>query len=102
VRYGASLVSQPEKTLFLLLTDLYEGGDPAALLRQLAALKESRAQVLCVLALNDAGKASFDKDLARKVAALDIPAFAATPNKLVEAVERALRGGSVTVGDAGV
>jgi uncharacterized protein with von Willebrand factor type A (vWA) domain len=102
VRYGASLVSQPEKTLFLLITDLYEGGDPAALLRQLAALKESRAQVLCVLALNDAGKASFDKDLARKVAALDIPAFAATPNKLVEAVERALRGGSVTVGNAGV
>ena len=49
-------------------------------------------QVLCVLALNDAGKASFDRDLARKVAGLDIPTFAATPNRLVEAVERALRG----------
>ncbi|HEY7064504.1 MAG TPA: VWA domain-containing protein [Chloroflexota bacterium] len=92
VAYGASLVAQPDKTLFLLITDLYEGGDAAALLRQLAALKESRVQVLCVLALNDAGKGSFDKDLARKVAALDIPAFAATPNRLVEAVERALKG----------
>src|SRR4051812_13289168 len=92
VRYGGSLVAQPDKTLFLLITDLYEGGDAAALLRQLAALKESRVQVLCVLALNDAGKGSFDKDLARKVAALDIPAFAATPNRLVEAVERALKG----------
>ena len=94
VRYGASLVGQPDKTLFLLITDLYEGGDPAALLRQLAALKESRVQVLCVLALNDAGKGSFDQDLARKVAALGIPAFAATPNRLVEAVERALKGES--------
>jgi Mg-chelatase subunit ChlD len=99
VRYGASLVTQPEKTLFLVISDLFEGGDQAALLRQLAALKESRAQVLCVLALNDAGRASFDKDLARKVAALDIPAFACTPHKLVEAVERALKGGPH--GDAG-
>jgi hypothetical protein len=94
VSYGASLVAQPDKTLFLLITDLYEGGDPAALLRQLAALKASRVQVLCVLALNDVGKGSFDKDLARKVAALDVPAFAATPNRLVEAVERALKGES--------
>jgi uncharacterized protein with von Willebrand factor type A (vWA) domain len=92
VGYGASLVVQPEKTLFLLITDLLEGGSPAALLHQLAALKESRVQVLCVLALNDSGKGSFDKDLARKVAALGIPAFAATPNRLVEAVERALKG----------
>jgi hypothetical protein len=94
VAYGASLVVEPDRTLFLLITDLYEGGNPAALLQQLAALKESRVQVLCVLALNDAGKGSFDQDLARKVAALGIPAFAATPNRLVEAVERALKGGT--------
>ena len=92
VRYGATLVTRPEKTIFLLITDLYEGGDSADLLRQLAALVEGRTKVLCVLALNDGGTASFNRDLARKVAALDIPAFAATPNRLVEAVERALRG----------
>lgn len=93
VQYGASLVSQPEKTIFLLITDLYEGGDPQALLRHLAGLKESRAKVLCVLALNDAGKASYNKELARKVSSLDIPTFAATPDRLVEAVERSLKGG---------
>ncbi|MFN8634756.1 MAG: VWA domain-containing protein [Chloroflexota bacterium] len=92
VRYGASLVGQPEKTLFLLVTDLYEGGSRTSLLEQLGALKESKVNVMCVLALNDAGKASFDPDLARQVANLDIPTFAATPNKLVDAVERALRG----------
>jgi hypothetical protein len=95
VQYGETLVGQPDKTIFLLITDLYEGGDSAALLRRLAALKESRVQVLCVLALNDRGVASYDKDLGRRVAALDIPTFAATPNKLVDAVERALRGGSI-------
>jgi len=92
VRYGASLVGQPEKTLFLLITDLFEGGSQATLLDQLEALKESRVNVLCVLALNDAGRASFDPDMARKVANLDIPTFAATPNRLVDAVEHALRG----------
>jgi hypothetical protein len=85
-------VSRPEKTIFLLITDLYEGGDSADLLRQLGLLKEGRTKVRCVLALNDGGKASFNQDLARKVAALDIPTFAATPNRLVEAVERALKG----------
>ena len=92
VSYGASLVTQPEKTLLLLITDLFEGGVRDKLLAQLATLKEARTNVLCVLALNDKGTASFDPDLARKVAALDIPTFAATPGKLVDAVEKALRG----------
>ncbi len=33
VRYGASLIAQPEKTLVILITDLYEGAGAAALLR---------------------------------------------------------------------
>ena len=92
VAYGATLVGQPDKTLFLLITDLGEGGDRTALLQRLAALRESQVRVLCILALNDAGRASFDEALARKVAALDIPTFAATPDRLVQAVERVLRG----------
>jgi Mg-chelatase subunit ChlD len=99
VSYAASLVSQPEKTLLLLITDLYEGGNQADLLEQLGALRESRVNVLCMLALNDSGTASFDRDLARKVANLDIPTFAATPNTLVDAVERALRGDASGVAD---
>ena len=98
VAYAATLVEQPEKTIFLLITDLFEGGDRGALLRQLAALGESRVNVLCVLALNDAGVASYDHELGRKVAALGIPTFAATPNRLVEAVEKALRGEGVAGG----
>jgi hypothetical protein len=92
VSYASRLVEQPERTILILITDLYEGGDRGALLRGLEALRESRVRVLCVLALNDGGVASFDQTLARDVAALDIPTFAATPNRLVEAVERALKG----------
>jgi hypothetical protein len=99
VAHASRLVEQPERTLLILITDLYEGGDRGALLRGLEALRESRVQVLCVLALNDGGVASFDHGLARDVAALNIPTFAATPNRLVEAVERALKGESVDARD---
>jgi uncharacterized protein with von Willebrand factor type A (vWA) domain len=91
VAYGASLVKRPEKCIFVLITDLYEGGDEAALLARLRALRESKVQVLCLLALED-GKPVYHKTLARQVAALDIPTVAATPNKLLELMEQILRG----------
>ena len=91
VAYGASLVKRPEKCIFVLITDLYEGGDEAALLTRLRTLRESKVQVLCLLALED-GKPVYHKTLARQVAALDIPTVAATPNKLLELMEQILKG----------
>ncbi len=92
VGYAADLVLQPEKTIFILITDLYEGGDEEALLRRLGALVESHVRVLCLLALDDAGRPSFNRALARQVRALDIPAFGCTPGKLVELIEDVLKG----------
>jgi uncharacterized protein with von Willebrand factor type A (vWA) domain len=91
VAYGANLVKRPEKCIFVLITDLFEGGDEAALLARLRALRESKVQVLCLLALED-GKPVYHKTLARQVAALDIPTVAATPNKLLELMEQILKG----------
>jgi uncharacterized protein with von Willebrand factor type A (vWA) domain len=91
VAYGASLVNRPEKCIVVLITDLFEGGDEAALLTRLRALRESKVQVLCLLALED-GKPVYHKTLARQVAALDIPTVAATPNKLLELMEQILKG----------
>ncbi len=93
VAYGAQLVRQPEKCIFVLITDLYEGGNPQLLLATLRALRESKVHVLCLLALEEEGCPAYNKDLARQVAALDIPAFAATPNRLLEVMERILGGG---------
>lgn len=91
VAYGASLVNRPEKCIVVLITDLFEGGDEAALLTRLRTLRESKVQVLCLLALED-GKPVYHKTLARQVAALDIPTVAATPNKLLELMEQILKG----------
>lgn len=91
VAYGASLVRRPERCIFVLITDLYEGGDEAALLTHLRALRESKVQVLCLLALED-GKPQYHKALARQVAALDIPTAAATPDQLLTLMRQILRG----------
>lgn len=91
VAYGASLVRRPERCLFVLITDLYEGGDEAALLTHLRALRESKVQVLCLLALED-GKPQYHKVLARQVAALDIPTAAATPDQLLTLMRQILKG----------
>jgi len=48
--------------------------------------------VLCLLALDDTGRPSFNRDLARQVRALDIPAFGCTPTKLIDLIEDALQG----------
>jgi Mg-chelatase subunit ChlD len=91
VGYATEQVLQPEKTLFILITDLYEGGSEPALLRHLASLVESHVRVLCLLALDDTGRPSFSKELARQVRALDIPTFGCTPNKLIDLIEDVLR-----------
>ncbi len=93
---AAGQVDQPEKTLFILITDLYEGGDESALLRHLAELVESRVRMLCLLALDDSGRPTFNRELARRVRALEIPTFGCTPNRLVELIEDVLRGKDVS------
>ncbi len=93
VAYGATLIREPEKCLFILITDLYEGGSPEALLQRLRFLKESKVHVLCLLALEE-GKPVYDRTLACQVAALDIPTFAATPRKLLHVMETILKGGN--------
>lgn len=97
VTYCAQQVVQPEKTIFLPITDLYEGGNRNVLISQLSALVESKVHALCLLALDDTGRGSYDHDLAHKVADLGIPAFACTPNKLIQMMENILQGKEVKV-----
>lgn len=92
VRYCEGLVSNPAKTIFILLTDLFEGGNQAGLLRRMEALRESGVKAFCLLALDDSGRPSFDQELARKLAAVGVPSFACSPTLLPELLEGVLKG----------
>jgi len=92
----ANHVQRPEKTLFLLITDLYEGGDAEELVARLRQLVDSRAKVLCLLSLSDGGQPTYDHAMAEKLTALCIPCFGCTPKRLVEVVERVMRNQDLT------
>ena len=96
VAYCEQFVKEPKKTLFILITDLFEGGNEAQLVRRLGEMRASGVKAICLLALSDAGAPCYDENLARKLAALGIPCFACTPARLPDLVEGALRGADLT------
>ena len=96
VAYCEKFITDPKKTLFIMITDLYEGGNEAQLVRRLGEMAASGVRAMCLLALSDNGAPSYDESLARKLAAFGIPCFACTPQRLPDLVEGALRGADLT------
>ena len=80
VAYCQGLVSRPADTIFVLISDLYEGGVERELLQRIAELLGSGVSVIVLLALSDRGAPAYDHTLASKLAALGAPAFACTPD----------------------
>jgi len=92
VTYCQSLIHDPRKTLFILITDLYEGGNAAELVRRLEDMAGSGVRAMVMLALSDSGVPSYDENLAKKVRALGIPCSGCTPTLLPEFLSGALKG----------
>jgi Mg-chelatase subunit ChlD len=84
-------VENPEKTIFILITDLYEGGDQSGLVARVRQLIDSKVKFLTLLALSDSGKPSYDHALAAQLTALGAHCFGCTPKLLVRVVERIMK-----------
>jgi Mg-chelatase subunit ChlD len=85
-------VERPERTLLILISDLYEGGNRAELITRMRKLVDSKVRVLCLLALSDSGRPSYDHEIAHELAAMAIPCFGCTPRLLSQVVERVIKG----------
>jgi len=92
IKYCEPFISEPNKTLFILVSDLYEGGNQAEMIRRLGEMKGAGVKTLCLLALSDDGAPAYDENVAKKLAKLGIPCFGCSPNKLPELIEGALKG----------
>jgi Mg-chelatase subunit ChlD len=90
VAYCQQLITRPTQTVFLLITDLYEGGNADEMLARARTMKESGVTVVCLLALNDQGAPVFDARNAATLATLGIPTFACTPDAFPEMIAAAL------------
>jgi len=91
LQYAETLIEQPAETIVVLISDLYEGGNAATMLRRAAAIKTSGVQMIALLALSDEGAPAYDHDMAQLFAQLDIPAFACTPDLFPELMAAAIQ-----------
>ncbi len=78
--YCAGLVRRPHDTIFVLISDLYEGELSREMIKRVGKLKATGMQFITLLALNDSGRPIFDARNAAEFAALGIPSFACTPD----------------------
>jgi uncharacterized protein with von Willebrand factor type A (vWA) domain len=95
VAYGQSLLTRPSGSLFVLISDLYEGGIKDEMLKRVAAMTAAGVQVVVLLALSDEGAPSYDRDNAAALAALGVPAFACTPDAFPDLLAVALTNGDI-------
>jgi hypothetical protein len=89
--YCEQVITRPAQTILVLITDLYEGGNRAEMIRRAAALVGSGVQVICLLALSDRGAPSFDQRNAAQLASMGIPSFACTPDLFPDLMAAAIQ-----------
>ncbi|WP_150268418.1 VWA domain-containing protein [Paenibacillus tepidiphilus] len=92
VKYCEQFIEEPRKTLFILVSDLYENGNQAGFVRRMRELREAGVRTMTLLALSDQGKPSYDERLAAQLTRDGTPCFACTPALLPALVEGALKG----------
>lgn len=91
VAYCQQLVRAPYETIFVLISDLYEGGVEAEFMKRATSLVASGVQFITLLALSDEGAPSFNAPLAAQLATLGVPAFACTPDRFPELMAAAIQ-----------
>jgi uncharacterized protein with von Willebrand factor type A (vWA) domain len=91
MKYAASLVENPRRTIVVLITDFYEGAPPERLLSVTAGLIESGVTVLGLAALDERADPSYDRELGAQMAGLGCHVGAMTPGELAEWVSRKVR-----------
>jgi len=93
--YSQNLITNPSDTIVLLISDLFEGGADEPMLQKAAAIKNSGAQLITLLALDDKGAPAYDREIAAKLSAMEIPVFACTPDHFPELLATAVKKESI-------
>lgn len=94
--YGQTLIEQPTETIFVLISDLYEGGIAEEMLRRATSIVQSGATMIALLALSDSGHPSFDKEHAAALAGIGVPSFACTPDQFPDLMAAAIEQHDIT------
>ena len=88
--YCQGVITRPQDTVLVLVTDLYEGVNDIEMRKRFASIVASGVQLIVLPALNDDGAPSYDKHHAEFLASLGVPTFACTPDKFPDLMAAAL------------
>jgi Mg-chelatase subunit ChlD len=88
--YCQGLIQRPQDTILVVISDLYEGGNQAEMLKRAASIVASGVQMVALLALSDEGAPFYDHHVAELFAGMGIPAFACTPDLFPELMAAAI------------
>lgn len=84
VGYCEQLVTQPTRTVFVLLSDFEEGGSPAKLLAAVRRLNAARVTLLGLAALTDDAAPQYDRAMAERLAGAGMKIAALTPDHFAD------------------
>jgi Mg-chelatase subunit ChlD len=90
IAYCQRLITRPASTIFVLVSDLFEGGARDEMLYRVSDMTAAGTQVIALLALSDDGAPSYDHDNAAALAGLGVPAFACTPDSFPDLMAAAI------------
>lgn len=90
MQYAAGRVVHPRRTLLVLISDFYEGGDSSALLKTTLRLHESGVKLLGLAALDERAEPDYDHKMAQQLANRGMEIGAMTPDQLAEWVGRTI------------
>ncbi len=90
ITFCRQIVSRPADTVLIVISDLFEGGNPDLLRARTLELVRSGVTVLCLLALSDEGAPVYDRAMAAELVALGATVMACTPDQFPEVLAAAL------------
>jgi hypothetical protein len=92
LKYCQSLITRPDDTVLVLISDLYEGsGEPERQMRQrMTELVQAGVTFIVLLALHDDGTPSYERGNAQFLAQLGVAVFACTPDLFPDLMAAAL------------
>jgi Mg-chelatase subunit ChlD len=91
VSYCQGLVTRPAETIFVLISDLIEGGNKTQLYQRVASIAASGVNMITLLALDDSGAPRFDHGVAGAFTSLGVPSFACTPDLFPDLMATAIQ-----------
>jgi hypothetical protein len=91
LNYAAGLVDNPRRTIVVLITDFYEGGQRERLFGVTKRLIESGVTLLGLAALDERAEPNYDRNTAERMVALGAHVAAMTPWELAEWVAQKVK-----------